>query len=161
MIINFTGQPESGKTTLSNLLRVQLKQLTPDKQVIVLDGDIIREVTSNKDYTLAGRRLNVSSAYSIAKSLTRAGKIDTKFNPIVILAVISPFLDLREDLKQSDDVLEFYLTSSRDSRKAYNVATYEPPVTNFTHLDTDLEASACLTIIMQKIDKALKPLSAI
>lgn len=99
MIINFTGQPETGKSTLSKELVPKLKTQYPGYSIIILDGDVIREVTNNKDYTESGRRTNIMNAYGIAGAILTAAKIDKSFKPIVIIALISPYLDLREKLK--------------------------------------------------------------
>ena len=46
MILWFTGQPGSGKTTLCNEV---IKRVS--EKVIHIDGDDIREVLDNKDYS--------------------------------------------------------------------------------------------------------------
>lgn len=151
MIINFTGQPESGKTTLSHLLKKELDWYYPDHKVIILDGDVIRKVTDNYDYTEAGRKKNIRSAYDIALSIIKASQIDPSFNAIVILAIISPYRAIREELKTQANVLEYYLTSSRRSRAQFNVKDYEPPLKNYFHLDTDQYDGHCIRIIAKHV----------
>jgi hypothetical protein len=52
--------------------------------------------------------------------------------------MVSPFLDLREDLKSSAEVKEFYLkTSETRGREEFFVKNYEAPVHDFIELDTD------------------------
>ena len=55
MIIWFTGQPGSGKTTLANELILNLKRNSPEKKVINIDGDDLRSISKNKDYSKEGR----------------------------------------------------------------------------------------------------------
>ena len=148
MIINFTGQPESSKTTLSKLLRTRLRLGYPSYQVVILDGDVIRKATNNTDYSEAGRRKNISAAYDIARSLKAASQIDTTFKVIIIIALISPYKDLREELKSRGDVLEFYLTSYRNSRAQYNVANYERPTAPFIFINTDHSPEFCMLQLM-------------
>ena len=57
MIIWLTGQPGSGKTTLCNEI---ISSLTYDK-IINIDGDDIRDVLDNKDYSEKGRRKNIQT----------------------------------------------------------------------------------------------------
>ena len=58
MIIWFTGQPGSGKTTLANELILNLKRDFPDKKLINIDGDDLRSISKNKDYSKEGRIKN-------------------------------------------------------------------------------------------------------
>lgn len=155
MIINFTGQPESDKTTLSQLLRRELEWYYPGSKVVVLDGDIIRKVTKNYDYSSVGRTANIANAYSIAKALVQAAAIDENFKVFVILAIISPYRVLREKLKQQEKVLEFYLHSTRNSRAQNNVPDYEPPLENFYDIDTDKYDTQCIREIMRQVRTAM------
>lgn len=156
MIINFTGQPESGKTTLSKLLQKELKFYYPEHKVIILDGDVIRKVTNNYDYTEEGRRRNITSAYAIATGLIQASLIDENFKTIVILAIISPYRELRETLKERMPVLEYYLTSTRNSRAQNNVEGYEEPLINFTHVNTDTWEGTCVRNMVSDIKAYLQ-----
>jgi len=156
MIINFTGQPETGKTTLANYLVPLLKRKYPEYQVLILDGDVIRKVTKNFDYTEAGRRRNICEAYAMAACILMAGKIDPSFKVIVIIALISPYLDLRQKLKSEWPTVEVHLVSQRNSREKYNVAGYEKPEVPYLHLDTTLlNIDSCATRIMLNVDSML------
>jgi adenylylsulfate kinase-like enzyme len=57
MIYWFTGQPGHGKTVLCNLFK-RLYYTTYHKQVIHIDGDDIRAIFDNKDYSKEGRIKN-------------------------------------------------------------------------------------------------------
>ena len=94
MIYNFIGQPHSGKTTLARHLRTALQIRNESRLIYMIDGDKLRDLFQNKDYSEIGRRKNIDRAYSIARYIQ-------DLNPFndVIIAVVSPFLDLREELK--------------------------------------------------------------
>ncbi|MGA1049691.1 MAG: adenylyl-sulfate kinase, partial [Minisyncoccia bacterium] len=90
MIITFTGQPNSGKTTLSQQLTEYLK--LKGHTVNWIDGDNLREMVKNFDYSERGRKRNIETAYSIAKLYNRT----TNY---IVVSLVSPFKDLRESLK--------------------------------------------------------------
>jgi adenylylsulfate kinase len=129
MIINITGQAGAGKTTLAK----ELLDLIPKS--INVDGDELREVLINKDYSEQGRRNNITNAYNIAKFLEFKG-----FTPIISL--ISPYRDLRENLKASNDVLEIYVfTSEIRGRENFFAPNYEKPIEKYIPVDTTNESA--------------------
>lgn len=127
MIIWFTGQPNSGKTTLA--LELQKRLLTSNTNIEIIDGDSLRSITNNTDYSKKGRRKNVKFAISLAINKDR-------INSYVIVALVSPFRDLRESLKSKYKVKEIYLHSTR-IREGKMVSYYEPPLKNYLSIDTD------------------------
>ena len=127
MIINITGQAGAGKTTLAK----ELLELIPKS--INIDGDELREVLTNKDYYEQGRRNNITNAYNIAKFLEFKG-----FTPIISL--ISPFKDLREELKLTNKVLEIYVfTTEIRGREKFFAPNYEKPIEKYIPIDTTNE----------------------
>jgi adenylylsulfate kinase-like enzyme len=70
MIVWFTGQPGSGKTTLAErFIKDKLlwfMRMNP-KNIIHIDGDDLREIVDNKDYSEEGRRENIKLAMNIAR----------------------------------------------------------------------------------------------
>ena len=125
MIVILTGQPNSGKTTLAYALKEKLSCAG------ILDGDEIRAILDNKDYSVDGRKRNITTASSFAKILSN--------NDITaILALVSPFRELREQLKNDSNfnVKEIYLHSKR-YREGKMVDYYEPPLNNYLDIDTD------------------------
>ena len=135
MIYNFIGQPHSGKTTLAKHLKSVLEnnyQVNKiNKKIILVDGDVLRDILKNKDFSEQGRRNNINQAYNIAKFLD----VDNFFD--VIIAVVSPFLDLRERLKLEADVIEIYVhTTDIRGREEYHVPYFEAPMRNFIDVDT-------------------------
>jgi adenylylsulfate kinase len=149
MIYNFIGQPHSGKTTLARHLRTVLISNNELRVVYMIDGDKLRDLFQNKDYSEAGRRKNIERAYSIARYLQDL----SPFNDVII-AVVSPFLDLREELKEAEDVTEIYVhTTNVRGRENFHVADFETPITNYIDLDTtDVDEVTSMNELLNKID---------
>jgi adenylylsulfate kinase-like enzyme len=132
MIYSFIGQPHSGKTTLANHLKNILNLANPDRDVYVLDGDLLRKVLDNNDYSEDGRRKNISTSHAIARYLDSTENFD------VIIAMVSPYLDLREKLKlEAENLIEIFV-STKDvrGREKYHVKNFENPESNFIYIDT-------------------------
>jgi len=122
-----TGQPGAGKTTLGNWLIAALQG-----EAVLVDGDDIREIFENKDYSELGRRKNIELAQNIAHFLHKK-----KMNPVVCL--VSPYRDQRESfkLKMGDDIVELYIhTDEIRGRESFHVQNYEEPLENFIDVDT-------------------------
>jgi adenylylsulfate kinase len=126
-----TGQPNSGKTTLSLELVHRLHEMRKDVTATIIDGDSLRTITKNVDYSKNGRRKNVKTAINISINS------DTS-NDYTVVALVSPFRDLRESLKNNNkhSVKEVYLHSSR-LREGKMVDYYELPLNNYLDIDTD------------------------
>ena len=130
MIVNFIGQPNSGKTTLAKQLQIYIETIL-HKKCDVLDGDDLRELYNNKDYSIIGRKKNIEIAQIISKLLD-------KRNDFVLTSFVSPFKSLREELKADSNykVNEIYLYSDR-IREGKMVSYYEPPTENYLGINTD------------------------
>tara|TARA_Y100000748_G_C15195518_1_gene371251 strand:- start:1 stop:204 length:204 start_codon:yes stop_codon:yes gene_type:complete len=50
-----TGQPASGKTTLAKLIIKELSEQNSDTNFFNIDGDDLRNLFQNKDYSKKGR----------------------------------------------------------------------------------------------------------
>jgi adenylylsulfate kinase len=132
MIIILTGQPHSGKTTIAKHLKTAIEISYPYRCVYNIDGDDLREILDNKDYSESGRRKNVETAHAIAKYLQKQNALND-----VIISLVSPFRDLREKLKSELDCKEFYIhTTEIRGRENFHVANYEAPLENFVDVDT-------------------------
>ena len=130
MIYWFTGQPAAGKTVLSQMLHNYLV-----KRPFVIDGDDMRELFSNKDYSIKGRVENVGTAQLIAHYLHNQGKD-------VIVALVSPYIDQREDFKKllGNNIIEFYVhTTEPRERDHYKAIAYTPPKDNFIDINTTVD----------------------
>jgi len=128
MIYWFTGQPGAGKTVLARYLHSYLKM-----KPFMIDGDDMRELFSNKDYSIKGRVENVGTAQRIAHYLHNQGKD-------VIVALVAPYIDQREDFKKLigiENMVEFYVhTSEPRERDHFKAIAYTPPISDFVDIDT-------------------------
>jgi adenylylsulfate kinase-like enzyme len=97
MIYWFYGQPGSGKTTLANALNLRING-------IQVDGDDVRNVFNNKDYSKEGRIKNLTLINNIVRFL------DHK-NFDVIVSVVSPYQEIRDQMLDLD-IKYFYVYTS-------------------------------------------------
>ncbi len=140
MILWFTGQPGSGKTTLAEKFindKLLWFMRMNRRDIIHIDGDDLRESIHNKDYSEEGRRENIKLAMNIARFLD-----DKRFT--VIVSLVSPYRDQREELKMERNIGEFYLhTTEIRGKEDYFVDNYEPPLHNFTDINTNKPIEEC------------------
>lgn len=128
MILWITGQPGSGKTTISKTILSRA-----DSEWFHIDGDDIRDLFDNKDYSEEGRRKNVELAQQISQYIHSKNKN-------VVVSLVSPYKDQRDKFKEKmgDAVVEVYLhTSEVRGRESYFVDGYEQPTENYISLCTD------------------------
>ena len=136
MIVWFTGQPGTGKTTLANEIQERPVYLNTfgdksyENKVLHIDGDDLRHSTNNKDYSEQGRRENVKLVMDMARLLDDKGYL-------VIVSMVSPYRDQREELKKERNIAEFYChTTKIRGKEDYFVEDYEPPLHNYVDIDT-------------------------
>ena len=134
MILWLTGQPGSGKTTLCNELSEVLISMGYCEKTFQIDGDDLRDILDNKDYSERGRRKNIQFAINMAKVMENKGYC-------VLVSLVSPYRDLR-----FGDI--FYLNSTRPLREEYHVDNFEPPLENFTEINTDKPIEECIDEIL-------------
>ena len=133
MIYWFTGQPGSGKTVLADLLK---EKYLPHAYRI--DGDEMRELFKNKDYSMKGRIANIDAAQKIAHYLHNQGKD-------VIVSLVSPYLDQREEFKdmmewQLQEIFVHYnIAEIRRGREEYHVMDFQKPIFDYLDIDTTFE----------------------
>ena len=127
MIIWLTGQPGSGKTTLCKQMMSNM-----GSDVFHIDGDDLRDLFDNKDYSEVGRRKNIELAQQISEYLHNKGKH-------VFVSLVSPYKDQRDKFKSKmgDNLIEVYVhTTEVRGREGYFVKEYEQPSENFIDIDT-------------------------
>jgi GTPase SAR1 family protein len=114
MIVVLFGQPASGKTTLAKKLVAE--------GFHHIDGDELRELFANKDYSREGRIKNLNRASDIARYLHHKGHN-------VVLSLVYPYEEAREYLsKLTKGVRWIYLIYEEDrGRNQFKVADFELP----------------------------------
>jgi adenylylsulfate kinase len=135
MVYWFTGQPGHGKTVLATALKQNLDN------VFHIDGDDLRDIFNNKDYSEAGRRKNIELAQHLAHFLHNKGQN-------VVVSLVSPYKDQREEFKQKlgDSIKEFYVhTTDIRGRENFHVKDYQSPSENYISIDTtNISVEECL-----------------
>ena len=131
MIIWLTGQPGSGKTTLAKYILEEIPKFNPGIKLINLDGDDLRDINQNKDYSKEGRIKNISTAISIMRFLSNK-------NYLCVVSIVAPYKFLRDELKNDFPFLEVYLhTNEIRGREDYFAKDYEVPTDpNTLKIDT-------------------------
>jgi len=143
MIYYLIGQPGAGKTTIA------LEMLTNPKYETFgsfhIDGDDIRELFNNKDYSEIGRRKNIELAQQIAQYLHNKGEN-------IIISLVSPYKDLRDKFKEKmgNNLLEVYVnTNEIRGRESFFVNNYELPTNDYFNMCTDnIDVKTCVESIL-------------
>jgi adenylylsulfate kinase len=133
-VLWMTGLPCSGKTTLSRKLSDKINDLA------ILDGDELRKWLSPKDFSRDARNEHNRRVAHLAKLLL-------KHNVSVLVSLISPFKENREDARKvigDDKFIEAYIKCSpsvceeRDVKGMYKKARLNE-IKNFTGVNDDYE----------------------
>lgn len=140
MIFWFTGLPGTGKTTLGLRLTDELSK--KGRRVVFLDGDELRAVTQNNDYTREGRVRNVTVAQWFADRIQPEG-LDA------VVAIIAPFRAQREAFKadmrrKNVRLVELYTHCGENRKPGADTSAYEEPLTDFVGINTDLSVEQCV-----------------
>ena len=125
--VYFVGIPASGKTTFANSLIAKLKQKISDRNITLLDGDIVRETFSKElGFSHKDRQTNTERIGLAAHEIVQ-------HNGICVVANIAPFKASRDKnralfAKTSDEYIEVYVKTSlatcidRDPKQLYKKA---------------------------------------
>ena len=120
MIYLFIGQPGTGKTAMAKKLVESLGE-----KAVWIDGDDLREIFPNTDYSYSGRIRNIEKSFTIARFMSQKG-CD------VVISMVCPYRAAREDLKANNKVIEVLFNRSHFAGKdIYHVHEFEYPVSNF------------------------------
>lgn len=170
-VIWLTGLSGAGKTTISNALAPQLRDL--GRAVEVLDGDAVRETLSKGlGFTKEDRDTNIKRIGFVANLLARNGVT-------VLVSAISPYRDARrgvldEATRNGSVALEVYVdaplavVAARDVKGLYKKALageiahftgvsdpYEAPERPDLHIRTDqLSLEASVKMILERVSLA-------
>lgn len=135
MIFWFTGQPGHGKTVLANALKETLDN------VFHIDGDDLRAIFANTDYSEIGRRKNINLAQQLAHFLH-----NKKCN--VVVSLVSPYKDQRDEFKTKlgNSIQEIYVhTTEIRGRENFHVSDYQKPTEDFIDIDTtNISVEECI-----------------
>ena len=113
MIIVLFGQPACGKTTLAKKIA--------ENDFVHIDGDDLRDIFKNKDYSREGRIKNLNRASDIAKYLSYKGSN-------VVLSLVYPYEEARKYLDSLTKVKWIYLIYQEDrGRNQFKVEDFELP----------------------------------
>ena len=139
MIYWFTGQPGHGKTVLASAFKQKLDN------VFHVDGDDLREIFDNKDYSETGRRKNIELAQHLSHFLHNKGQN-------VVVSLVSPYKDQRDMFKEKmgDNIKEIYIhTTEIRGRENFHVENYQQPTENYLDIDTtNTSVEECLNQII-------------
>ena len=144
MIIWFTGQPGAGKTTLALALIEEKKRENPQLNIVHIDGDNLRSITQNFDYSLKGRKKNIENVHTITRFMDY-------HDALVVISVVAPLRIMRDTLKETNKMLEVYVHTTNARGREQNFANnYQAPEKNFIDIDTTIDS------VEESISKILK-----
>lgn len=132
-----TGLSGAGKTTMGFLLYQDQKEA--EENIVILDGDELREIINNKDYSYEGRK-------QVAKQYSRMCKMLSDQGIDVIICTISMYDEVREWNRENiENYCEIYIEVPidelirRDQKQLYSRALRKE-VANVMGIDADFEA---------------------
>lgn len=156
MILCLYGQPGSGKSTIAKSLLELMSEVDTTLNFPNIDGDEIRKLFSNNDYSRVGRIENLKRISDIAFYLSHQ-------HELVIISAVFPYSESRRYLMSlTKDVFWVYLHKReidyvQDSRFAHIVEDFEhtpfPPDLTLNTSEKDL--SKCLEEIANALNKVL------
>jgi len=143
----FTGLSGAGKTTLARLVETELR--SRGHRVEVLDGDIIRtNLSKGLGFSKEDRDTNIRRIGFVCNLLTRNGVV-------AIAAAISPYRDVRDELRRDiGSFIEVYVScpisvlAERDVKGLYKKAL-AGEIKNFTGVDDPYESPLAAEVIVE------------
>ena len=134
MIYWLYGQPGSGKTTLAKELVYHLdndligNQIRGPYKTVHIDGDGLREIFNNKDYSKEGREKNLRDVNKLIRFLDNQG-----FS--VVVSVVAPYMDIRDEILDLNPTMIYLHTSEIRGKEDYFADEFEIGGED-THIDT-------------------------
>jgi adenylylsulfate kinase len=140
MIYWFYGQPGSGKTTLANGLKEHL-EYSNHRNVQHIDGDEIRKIFQNKDYSKEGRINNLRKVNTLIRFLNYKD-----FD--VVVSVVAPYNEVRNEIKDLNPQMIYVKTSEIRGRENYFADDFEFNTNDICVDTTDRTPLDCLNEIL-------------
>jgi len=143
----FTGLPCSGKSTLAQLVAVELERRGYGTEI--LDGDVVRtHLTKGLGFSKADRDENIRRIGFVCKLLSKHGAV-------AIAAAISPYRNIREEIRSTiENFVEVHVKApievciTRDVKGMYRKAL-AGEIKNFTGIDDPYEAPIAPEVIVE------------
>jgi adenylyl-sulfate kinase len=143
----FTGLPCSGKSTLAQLIAVELERRGYGTEI--LDGDVVRtHLTKGLGFSKADRDENIRRIGFVCKLLSKHGAV-------AIAAAISPYRNIREEIRSTiDNFVEVYVKAplgvcvTRDVKGMYRKAL-AGEIKNFTGVDDPYEPPLAPEVVVE------------
>jgi len=111
MIYWFYGQPGAGKTTLARTLKEHL-EYNNHRVVQHIDGDEMRSIFNNTDYSKEGRMNNLRKVNDLIRFLDFKG-----FD--VVVSVVAPYMDVRDEILDLNPQMIYVHTTDIRGREDY------------------------------------------
>lgn len=107
LLIQFTGLSGSGKTTLAENVRHLL--IENNYKVEIIDGDVYRKtICKDLGFSKEDRCENVRRLFNVGRNFVEE-------NTIVLMSVINPYEDIRNELRNHEFVRTVFLDCSVDN----------------------------------------------
>jgi GTPase SAR1 family protein len=140
MILVLFGQPNCGKSTLAKMF--------PDFHNI--DGDELRELFQNKDFSREGRIKNLNRASDIAHYIHSYGNN-------IVLSLVYPYKEARDYLNSINSNIKwvYLMYEGERGREKFHVQDFEIPdeTEKALHLNTsELTETQCVDLIKKHIN---------
>ena len=120
------------------------KRKNPELNIVHIDGDNLRSITQNFDYSLEGRKKNIENVHTIARFMDF-------YDALVVISVVAPLRIMRDTLKETNKMTEVYVHTTNVRGREQNFAkNYEAPEKNFIDIDTTIDS------VEESISKILK-----
>ncbi|SNR34853.1 adenylyl-sulfate kinase [Flavobacterium sp. ov086] len=160
ILIQFTGLSGSGKTTLAENVRQLL--IEKSYKVEIIDGDVYRKtICKDLGFSKEDRCENVRRLFNVGQNFISA-------NTIVLMSVINPYENLRNELRNHEFVRTVFLDCSidnliqRDPKGLYKKALLPDDdvnkISNFTGISDVFEVPVKADLVL-KTDLETVPFS--
>jgi len=152
-VLWFTGLPSSGKSTLAeNLVRELYRRGVAVKE---LDGDVVRKIVVNSDFSKQGRNAHIKKMGDLALQFEKHGIP-------VVASFVSPYRESRDYIRKiSTNFVEVYvatplqLCENRDVKGMYRKAR-DGEMNNFTGVDDPYEPPLSPELTIDTTDRTVE-----